>query len=103
MNTARPPNTILQPTDREALARALQFALEGSLSYLDYLKISHLASSKDRAVSRIWCELEDLLCDDLAPARPIAVDDATRQLLGRCILFLRSDQEYGWPKHPRMK
>ena len=58
--------------------------------------------SKDRAVREI-AEFGHDLCGDLHSYRltgRYALDKATRRKAARCVLFLRSDNDYDWPRWP---
>ncbi len=56
-------------------------------------------NKKDRALSEVW-EVLDSLCEESLPKKMTEqwrLDHSARRQTAQAVLFLQSDQEYGWP------
>ena len=89
---------------RAELGAALASLVEGRMTNDEFgnLYAERWIDSADRGVARI-AEFGDCLYTDAMTYRlegAYAVDDETRKVAERCVLFLKADQEYGWPDPP---
>ncbi len=89
---------------RAELAVALANLVEGRMTNDDFgaLYAEHWVESTDRGVAGI-AEYGDSLYTDAMTYRlegGYAVKDETRRVADRCILFLKTNLEYGWPERP---
>ena len=95
---------MIDPKTRAELSLALANLIEGRMTNdkFDDLYAECWADSADRAVAMIaefgHCLYTDVMTYRLEGAH--AVDDETREVANRCVLFLRADLEYGWPSPP---
>jgi hypothetical protein len=87
---------MVDQANRQYLLSLLQELQKQSVSYYTFTARS-LASVEDRGVAQIWINLEELLENDLAPRKAIELNNEHKSLVRRCILFLRSNEEYKWP------
>jgi len=91
---------------RTRLRDALLSLIQGQMTNDDFdcLYYDEWADSPDRAVAEIGKFGWGLYSSDLPlPYRltgRYAVNDRTRQVAERCLLFLANDLEYGWPEAP---
>lgn len=94
------------PEVRARLRDALHRLIQGEMTNDDFdrLYCGEWAVSADRAVAEIGKFGWGLYSSDLLfPYRLVgrnAVDEWERQVAERCLLFLGSDLEYGWPEAP---
>lgn len=84
---------------RDIAAEALREFMEGSISNEDYER-RYPRSKDDPALGEIWAQVwffySDLKTHKLISKH--ALTDEGRAFIERCVLFLKSDAEFEWPR-----
>jgi hypothetical protein len=95
---------MIDPKARVELSEALASLVEGRMTNdeFDDLYAERWAESTDPGVARIAAFGEGLYTDAMTYRLEgvHAVDAGTRKIADRCVLFLKSGLEYGWPNPP---
>lgn len=90
---------------RDEFAELLRHLVTGQITNDEFYNRAPL-SSKDLAISEIWWLAAWPLYDDFdehtLTEEHRASDDERREI-AKCVLFLKTDQEYQWPRHSTLK
>lgn len=86
---------------RKMLSKNLKALVEGTITTDQFFRSMPL-SGEDRATKAIWGYGDALYSDitEYTLKGRYAVDNETKDLVQRCILFLETDLEYMWPDQP---
>src|SRR5260221_8801799 len=95
---------MVHPEERQDLREALTKLVIGQMINDDFdsLYYERWKGSADRAVAAI-AEFGYSLYSDIAPYRLIgryAIKPQARRMADRCLQFLQTSKEYGWPPFP---
>lgn len=93
---------MIDGKSRKKAAEVARRFFAGQISNFEFE--NQYPASKDRAIwaigSTFWCFYDDLREHKLKGKW--AINETTKKLMGRCIVFLHSSEEYKWPEisHP---
>lgn len=90
---------------RDEFAELLRHLATGQITNDEFENRAPL-SSKDPAMFEIWWLAAWPLYDDFKEhtlTEEHSVSDEERREIAKCVLFLKTDQEYQWPRHSTLK
>ena len=90
---------------RDEFAELLRHFIAGRMTNEEFENRAPL-SSKDLAIFEIWWLAAWRLYDDFDEhtlTEEYGASDDERREIARCVLFLKTDQEYQWPRHSTLK
>jgi hypothetical protein len=90
---------------RDKFAELLRHFVAGQITNDEFENQAPL-SSKDLAIGEIWWIAVWPLYDDFEEhtlTEKYRVLDDERREIAKCVLFLKTDQEYQWPRHSTLK
>ena len=90
---------------RDEFAELLRHLVTGQITNDEFENRAPL-SSKDLAIDEIWWLAAWRLYDDFDEhtlTEEYRASDDERREIAKCILFLKTDQEYQWPRHSTLK